>query len=208
MPGIRLLLLSAMFALLPLAASAQLSAPTEWLNELRQGGYVIVLRHGATTSDQSGTDSMSRRDVPAERRLTEQGSAQAKSIGDSMRRQKIPVALVLTSTAQRAVDTARLLGLGEVTFTPDLAESGPALSSDENNRRAQTFRKLVAARPPADNNIVIVSHKPNIVAAFGKDWSDVREGEASIFEPDGKGGYKLIARLQADQWNALTGPTD
>ena len=208
MPRIRLLLLSAIFALLPLAAGAQLSASSEWLNELRQGGYVIVLRHAATTSDQSGTDSMSRKNLPAERQLNEQGSVQARSIGDSIRKLKIPVGLVLTSTAQRAVDTARLLGFGEVAVNPDLAESGPALSADENNRRAQAFRKLVAARPPADNNVVIVSHKPNIVDAFGKDLADLNEGESLIFEPDGKGGYKLIAGIQADRWDALTGLPD
>jgi broad specificity phosphatase PhoE len=194
--------------LLPLAAGAQLSASSEWLNELRQGGYVIVLRHAATTSDQSGTDSMSRKNLPAERQLNEQGSVQARSIGDSIRKLKIPVGLVLTSTAQRAVDTARLLGFGEVAVNPDLAESGPALSADENNRRAQAFRKLVAARPPADNNVVIVSHKPNIVDAFGKDLADLNEGESLIFEPDGKGGYKRIARIQADRWDALTGLPD
>ena len=97
-----------------------------------------------------------------------------------MRKLKIPVGLVLTSTTQRAVDTGALLGFSDVTATPDLTESGSAVSADENNRRAQALRKLVAGRPPADNNLVIVSHKPNIVDAFGKDWLDVREGEASV----------------------------
>ena len=36
--------------------------------------------------------------------------------------------------------------------------------------------------------------------AFGKDWFEVREGEASVFKPDGN-GYKLIARVQADDWS-------
>jgi hypothetical protein len=60
--------------------------------------------------------------------------------------------------------------------------------------------------PPADNNLVVVSHKPNIVDAFGKDWLDVREGEASVFEPDGDGGYKLIVRIQASEWGKLAQP--
>jgi broad specificity phosphatase PhoE len=207
MPRIRLILLSAMLAMLPLATQAQLAARSEWLDDLRLGGYVIVLRHGATTSDQSNTDSMSRTS-PAERQLTGRGKAEAQSIGQSMRKLNIPVALVLSSTVQRAVDTATLLGLGEVTTTPDLAEAGPAVSPDESTRRAQAFRKLVATRPPPDNNVVIVSHKPNIIRAFGEDWSDVREGEASIFEPDGNGGYRLIVRVKADEWNAMTRPSD
>ena len=110
----------------------------------------------------------------------------------------------IDGSLQRAVDTGTLLGFGEVTPAADLAEGGPASLSDENNRRAQAFRALVATRPPADKNTVIVSHKPNIVDAFGKDFSDVREGEASIFQPDGQAGYKLIVRVKAEEWGNLT----
>jgi hypothetical protein len=47
---------------------------------------------------------------------------------------------------------------------------------------------------------VIVSHKPNIIDAFGDGWADVRKGEASVFEPDRHGGYKLIVHIQASDW--------
>jgi hypothetical protein len=52
-------------------------------------------------------------------------------------------------------------------------------------------------------NVVAVTHKPNILDAFGKDWFEVREGEASLFKPDGIGGSKLVARVQADDWMKL-----
>jgi broad specificity phosphatase PhoE len=206
---IRLTLLCVLLGFLPVAASGQPApSPAEWIDALRLGGYVIVFRHGATNSDQSNTDSMSTPNVPVQRLLSEQGRTQAKSIGESMRRLKLPVGLVMTSPTQRAVDTGRLLGFGDVTATPDLTESGPALSPDENNRRALALRKLVAALPPADNNLVIVSHKPNIIDAFGKDWLDVREGEASVFEPDGNGSYKLIGRIQASEWSKVVHASD
>ena len=206
---IRMTLLCVLLGFLPVAASSQPApSPTEWIDDLRLGGYVIVLRHGATCSDQANTDSMSRPNVPAQRQLNDQGRAEAKSIGESMRKLKIPVGLVLTSTTQRAVDTGRLLGFGDVTAAPDLTESGSTLPPDENNRRALALRKLVAGRPPADNNLVIVSHKPNIIDAFGKDWLDVREGEASVFEPDGHGSYKLIIRIQASEWSKLVHASD
>jgi phosphohistidine phosphatase SixA len=156
--GIRLFLVCALFVILPAAnGSQQSSSQPSWIDDLRLGGYVIVLRHGATVSAQSGTDSMSRTNASgaAERQLNEEGRAQARSIGESMRRLKIPVALVLTSPIQRAVDTATLLGFGEVTANPDLAE---AVSPEGSNRRAIAFRKLAVTLPPADNNVVIVSH--------------------------------------------------
>lgn len=201
---IRLSLLCALLGFLPLPASGEpASSPAAWINDLRSGGYVIVFRHGATSTDQANADPMSRPNVPAQRQLSEQGRAQAKSIGESMRKLKIPVGLVLTSTIQRAVDTATLLGFGEVTATPDLAESGSAVSEYENNRRAQALRNFAAGPPPPDNNLVIVTHKPNIVDAFGKDWLDVREGEASVFEPDRGGGYKLVVRIQPSEWGLV-----
>lgn len=209
MPSIRLSLLCALLGLLPIAANSQ-PAPSqaEWINDLRLGGYVIVFRHGATSSDQASTDPMSRQTASAQRQLNDQGRAQAKLIGESMRKLKIPVGLVLTSTTQRAFDTGTLLGFGEVTATPDLTEGGPVVSADENNRRAQALRGFVTGGPPADNNLVIVSHKPNIIDAFGKDWSDVREGEASVFAPDGDGGYRLVVRIQASEWSRLAQASD
>lgn len=200
MPRIRLLLLSAMLAVLPRAAGAQAPTGTEWLDDLHHGGYVIVLRHGATTSEPSKVDSMSRKNVPPDRQLSERGRAQATAIGQSIRKLKIPVGLVLASTVQRALDTATLLDLGEVKPNADLAESGPALSAEENKRRADAFRKLIGTQPPPGSNVVIVSHKPNIVDALGDGWSDVHEGEASIFQPAGNGSYRLLTRIQADGW--------
>ena len=56
---IRLTLLWALLGFLPAPASGQpASSPAEWINDLRLGGYVIVFRHGATTSDQANTDSV------------------------------------------------------------------------------------------------------------------------------------------------------
>jgi phosphohistidine phosphatase SixA len=124
-------------------------------------------------------------------------------VGEALRKLKIPVGLVLTSPLQRAVDTGTLLGLGEVTTKPELAEAGSAVSAEENKHRADALRQLVALRPPADNNLVIVTHKPNLIEAFGKDWVGIREGEASVFEPDGTATYKLVLRIRAEEWSAL-----
>jgi phosphohistidine phosphatase SixA len=204
MSSIRLTLLCALFGFLPLAASSQ-PAPSqaEWIDALRQGGHVIVFRHGATHSDQADTDPLNPKNVANQRQLNDDGRALAKSIGESMHKLRIPVGQVQTSTFQRAVDTGTLLGFGEVRTSADITEGGLVVTPNENNRRTQAFRKLVGAQPPAGSNIVIVSHKPNIMDAFGKDWFDVREGEASVFKPDGNGDYKLIVRIQASEWSKL-----
>jgi phosphohistidine phosphatase SixA len=201
---IRLALLCALLGIFPGAANSQPAASqADAINALRQGGHVIVFRHGATHADQADTDPLNLGNVAKQRQLNDAGRALAKSIGESMRKLRIPVGLVRTSMFQRAVDTGTLLGFGDVKATADITEGGLVVTPIENNRRTDAFRKLVAEMPAAGTNTVIVSHKPNIMDAFGKDWFDVREGEASVFQPDGKGGYKPIARILAGDWSKL-----
>ena len=73
------------------------------------------------------------------------------------------------------------------------------MSPNENNRRAEALRKLLATDPKAGTNTVLISHKPNIIDALGKDWFEVKEGEASIFRPE-NGKYVLVARVQMADW--------
>ena len=201
---IRLALLGALLGFLPATANSQpATSQADAISALRQGGHVIVFRHGATYSDQADTDPLNLSNVAKQRQLNDDGRALAKSIGESMHKLKIPVGLVQTSLFQRAIDTGTLLGYGDVKATADISEGGLVVTPNENNRRTAAFRKLVSEPPPAGTNSVIVSHKPNIMDALGKDWFDVREGEASVFKPDGTGGYKLIVRIQANEWSKL-----
>ena len=178
-------------------ASSQTAPANDWIAALRAGGHVIVLRHGATHQDQADTDPLNISDTTKQRQLNDQGRALAKSIGDSLRKLRIPVASVQTSMFFRAQETGRLLGFGEITTTADITEGGLVVTPNENNRRAAALRKLAATEPPARGNAVLVSHKPNIMDAFGKDWFDVSEGEASIFKPNGSGGSTLLTRVKA-----------
>ena len=61
-------------------------AETEWVNALRQGGYVIVFRHGATHQDQADTDPLNPQNVAQQRQLNDAGRAKAKEIGDAFRK--------------------------------------------------------------------------------------------------------------------------
>jgi len=167
---------------------------------LQGGGHVIVFRHGATHNDQADTDPLNISNVAKQRQLNDQGRALAREIGEAMRKLQIPVGQVVTSQFNRAVETGTLLGFGAVTSTADITEGGLVVTPMENNRRAAAMKKLAATAPPAGTNAVLVSHKPNILDGFGKDWFDIREGEASIFKPDGSGGSKFIARVQAADW--------
>jgi phosphohistidine phosphatase SixA len=175
---------------------------------LQDGGHVVILRHGATHADQADTDPLNIANVAKQRQLNDQGRALAREIGEAMRKLKIPVGQVITSQFNRAVETGTLLGFGAVSSTADITEGGLVVSPNENNRRTAAMKKLAATAPPAGTNVVLVSHKPNILDAFGKDWFDIREGEASIFKPDGSGGTKFVARVQAVDWSKIAQGTN
>jgi phosphohistidine phosphatase SixA len=197
-----LLVAAAMVALTASVADAQ--GQPEWIAALRQGGHVIVFRHGATYRDQADTNPLHPDDITHQRQLNDQGRALAHSIGDAMRKLAIPVAQVHTSQFNRAVETGTLFGFGAVVPSADFSEGGLVVTPIENDRRTQAMRKIAATVPPAGGNVVVVSHKPNILDAFGKDWFDVREGEASVLKPDGS-AFKLVARVQAAEWAKLAG---
>jgi broad specificity phosphatase PhoE len=169
------------------------------LKLLGAGGYVIVFRHGATYADQADTDPLNLDDGAKQRQLNDTGRADAKAVGEVFKAAGIPIGKSYSSRFQRAVETARLIGGKEPQTTLDLTEGGLVVSPNENNRRTQALRALVATAPDPGTNTLVVTHKPNILDAFGKDWFEIKEGEASIFKP-ANGQYVMVARVQIAQW--------
>ena len=172
---------------------------TNVVQALRAGGFVIVVRHGATFPDQADTDPLNFDNTAAQRNLNDKGKALAKAFGDAIRQAGVPVGKVYTSKYNRAYETAVIAGFKDIEKTADITEGGLVVSPNENNRRVDAFHKLLGIAPTPGTNTILISHKPNIVDALGKDWFDVREGEATIFRPE-NGSYKLIARVQMEDW--------
>jgi phosphohistidine phosphatase SixA len=166
---------------------------------LRAGGFVIVFRHGATFPDQADTDPLNFDDIAAQRNLNDKGKAMAKAFGDAIRQVGIPVGQVYTSKYNRAYETAVIAGFKDIERTADLTEGGLVVSPNENNRRIETFHKMLGTAPKPGTNTILITHKPNIVDGLGKDWFDVKEGEASIFRSENS-SYKLVVRVQMEEW--------
>src|SRR5262245_30290408 len=194
-------------AVIPSAAqTAQSSQATDSVGdvrrlaqELRSGGYVILVRHGATFGNQVDVDPFNLATIAKQRNLNGKGKELAKAFGDAIRAAGIPVGEVYTSQFNRAYETAVLAGFKNIEATVDLSEGGLVVTPDENNRRAKALRGMLARAPDNGKNDILITHKPNIVDALGKDWFDVKEGEASIFKPEG-GKYRLLARVQMEDW--------
>jgi len=88
-----------------------------------------------------------------------------------------------------------LLDIGEITALVDVTEGGLVVSPRENEQRAKALRELLSTAPVEGKNLVIVSHKPNLQDAVGKDFGDLGEAEVVVFKPLGNGKFKTVARV-------------
>jgi len=171
----------------------------ELAQALRAGGLVLIIRHGATRSDEADADPVDFDNIAAQRNLNDKGKAAAVALGEAFRRIGAPVGKVYTSRFNRAYETATLAGFKEIEKTPDLTYAKSAVSPDKNTTNPEAVRKMLGTAPQPGTNTVLITHTPNIVDALGKDWAEVKEGEASIFRP-ANGSYTLVARVQMDDW--------
>ena len=119
----------------------------------------------------------------------------ARDMGDAFNKLGIKFGQVYTSQLHRAYETGFLVSGGPITPENVLTESGAgsaaamANPTGANVHVGNAIRALTNKAPVTGANNLLVTHKPNIVDAFGKDLSDVGEGETIVLHPDGKGGY-------------------
>lgn len=200
-----MLLATSLLMGLPLSAAAQTPKPelAALAVELQRGGHVIVMRHGATHANQADLAPLQPDGPGAQRQLNDKGREAAKAFGAALKAIGVPVGKTYTSRFNRAFETAVLAGRADAEKSIDITEGGLVVSPIENARRAAALKKLVETPPAAGTTVIVVTHKPNIMDAFGKDWFEVREGEASIFRPQPGGGTVLVARVLIEEWPAI-----
>ena len=131
---------------------ASMGDPKDLAEALRAGGFVMLVRHGATFSDQADIDPFNLADIAKQRNLNDKGKALAKAFGEAIRAAGVPVGGVYTSQFNRAYETAVLAGFKDIETTANLSEGGLVVSPDENNRRAKALRDMLARVPDKGKN--------------------------------------------------------
>jgi phosphohistidine phosphatase SixA len=176
-------------------------------DELKQGGFVIVIRHGRTNESQAFPRDESPTDLAncsGQTMLTDMGKDQARSIGAAFRNAAIPVGKVLASGLCRAVETAQL-AFGRVepsdallieSFVPVAGAPVPPPWP----QRVELMKALIATPPAAGTNTVLITHFPNIKAALG---IQINFGDAAIIKPDGRGGVAVLGKILSREWSSL-----
>jgi phosphohistidine phosphatase SixA len=175
---------------------------------LKQGGYVLVLRHGATDESQKDVYPFVFDDMSKQRQLSDQGRKVARDIGAAMKTMGVPISQVYSSKLHRAVETGSLISSASLTPVDALTDSGHgsaaamANPNGGNSKIGDAILALVNKTPAAGTNTLLVTHKPNIADAFGKQFGDVKEAETLVYKPNPSGPPTLIARVQTSEWIA------
>jgi phosphohistidine phosphatase SixA len=186
------------FLLLAGIAHAQTLAGEALVKALRQGGYVILMRHASSPRDVPDKQTANPDNVKPERQLDQEGRATATAMGKALRDLKIPIGEVLASPTYRALETVRLAQFANAKPAEELGENGQNMSGG-TEAQAAWLRKKVTEFPKGTNTI-LVTHFPNISRAFPSLAAGIADGEALIFGPDGKGGATLVARVKIEEW--------
>jgi phosphohistidine phosphatase SixA len=167
---------------------------------LQKGGFVIVMRHTSSPRDVPDKKTANPDNVKPERQLDEEGRTTATAMGKALRDLKIPVGEVFTSPTYRALETVKYAQLGKAQPVEALGDNGQSMQGG-TEAQAAWLRKAVT-QFKAGTNTILVTHFPNIRGAF-PELTDVADGEALVYGPDGKGGATLVGRIKIEEWGKL-----
>ena len=170
-------------------ATHALAADDVWAL-LRKPGHVVLLRHSNAPGGQTEPNDMNFKDCSIQRNLDAGGKAQAARIGDAFRKHGIAKLQLIASQYCRAIDTARLTGLGPVNesavlnlvYVADLFAKNAALKNG-----VELIRKI-----PPNQLTMLVTHVGNIQAIAS---TSVESGEMVVVHLDKSGGIAVDGKI-------------
>jgi phosphohistidine phosphatase SixA len=158
---------------------------------LRSGEHVVLLRHALApgTGDPAEFDV---NDCATQRNLSKSGREQARRIGDLFRANGIDSAHIYSSQWCRCLETARLLGLGQVNELPIINSFFQAFHREEQQTRQlrQWLDQQDLSQP-----LVLVTHQVNITAMTGVFPAS---GELVVLHRDGDGQLRVVGTLETE----------
>jgi hypothetical protein len=183
-------------------AQADTMAGTGLVTALRQGGYVLLMRHASSPATPPTAASAESDNTRLERQLDETGRSSAQAMGSAIKTLGVPVGEVWSSPTYRAMETVRLASLPNPTIAVELGDGGQSMHAVARDQTVWLHAKL-AEKPRAGTNTIIVTQYPNIQDAFGPNSSGLTDGEALIVRPGGAGADEIVGRVKIAEWSTL-----
>ena len=186
-----------MAGLVPASAAA---VPADLIKGLRQGGYMLVMRHASSPAMPPAKTEADPENTGLERQLDGKGRQSAEAMGRAFKSLHIPVGEIFSSPTYRARETIRLAGFGTPKTVVELGDQGHSMARLNGPGPAAWLKAKAAEKPAAGRDTLIVTHMPNITAAFPDDAAGLQDGETLVFKPDGHGHASLVAKVPIEDW--------
>ena len=161
-----------------------------------------MFRHAATDFSKPDQDPVVVSDCATQRNLSAQGRADARAIGQGVRRLGLPVGKVFSSAYCRTLETARL-AFGRATVHRALLNTIAAEHDDVWRAQIRDARRLFGTKPAAGKLTVLVTHGVVVQETTGQ---TLEEGEAIVFRPLGNSRFRVVGRVMPREWGTLRQP--
>ena len=188
-PRLRAIMIPMLLLLLAPRPGFAQDAEAAWA-ALRQGGHVALVRH-ATAPGTGDPPGFRLDDCATQRNLSPAGRVQAKAIGANLRWHGVRIDGVYSSQWCRCLETARLMGLGEVIALPAL---NSFFTEPEREAPQMAELRVWLADQPQTGAIVLVTHQVVITALTG---IVPASGEIVVVRPTQGGDLQLVGRIPA-----------
>jgi phosphohistidine phosphatase SixA len=183
------------FLITAVAATVAMTAPVAGQDNaawtaLAQGGHVILARH-ALAPGVGDPQGFVLDDCATQRNLSEEGRAQARRMGEALKARGIGLTRILSSRWCRALETARLMDVGEVEAFPPLV----SFFGDRTDEPEQTAAVRAFLKDGVDGTVLMVTHQVNITALTGVSPAS---GEMVVAKPGEDGSLQVVGRIRTE----------
>ncbi|MEN8712607.1 MAG: histidine phosphatase family protein [Arenicellales bacterium] len=165
------------------------ASENELVLQMQSGNAVLMIRH-ALAPGIGDPEEFDINDCNTQRNLDNAGREQAQAIGQWLRDHGIKNVKLFSSQWCRCMDTARLMGMGEVTPLPALNSFFESPQDREPNLSA--LRKFIHNKSKPGELIIMVTHQVTISGITGN-WTD--SGHGKLVRPGNDGKIKLLGEL-------------
>ena len=187
--------ITAVLAASLLAGTSTAVAP-DTLDELRDGGDVLLFRHAITDRSNSDLDPTARGTCAQQRNLSPEGVTQARMVGERLRGLGVPLGEAFASPFCRTMETAEGI-VGAATPTDALLSLTAALDAAGATAITEAGADLIEAQLGLDDVTVMVTHTQNIEALTG---ITVEEGDAVVLTRAPDGEVEVVDVVPAADW--------
>lgn len=172
------------------------------IKAIRDGGYILYMRHGDATIGQDRED-LNFNDCGTQRNLSEKGKKQALAIGQIYNKLKIPIQYpVLASPYCRTRETAAIaFGSQNVKVYPFWADivkvSKDDVPPEVKQNIVEHFTKILEIVPPRGTNQIMIGHMFSPGIALG----EIPNMGTVVIKPRGRGnGYEIVQKINLNEF--------